>query len=116
MFKQGLDLDKLTAKKNFSFVDGLDGIYVSQPQNQKTMKSTEQIIHSIRNAIRSLQRTSNGGKTILIIDQMDLLLALSGEELGPVQLSDILLDLREVCTRTEENEIKLNVESRRFIL
>jgi hypothetical protein len=50
--------------------------------------------------MRSLQSTSNGGRTILIIDQLDLLLALSGEELGSVQLSDILLDLREVSTRS----------------
>jgi hypothetical protein len=94
-------------KKNFSFVDGLEGLYVSQSQTQKVMKSTDQIIQSIRNAIRSLQSYSSGGKTVLIIDQLDLLLALSGEELSPVQLSDILLDLREVSSRSS-SEVRLS--------
>jgi hypothetical protein len=94
-------------KKNFSFVDGLEGLYVSQSQTQKVMKSTDQIIQLIRNAIRSLQSYSSGGKTVLIIDQLDLLLALSGEELSPVQLSDILLDLREVSSRSS-SEVRLS--------
>jgi hypothetical protein len=88
-------------------VDGLEGLYVSQSQTQKVMKSTDQIIQSIRNAIRSLQSYSSGGKTVLIIDQLDLLLALSGEELSPVQLSDILLDLREVSSRSS-SEVRLS--------
>jgi hypothetical protein len=85
----------------------LEGLYVSQSQNQKVMKSTDQIIQSIRNAIRSLQSYSSGGKAVLIIDQLDLLLALSGEELSPVQLSDILLDLREVSSRSS-SEVRLS--------
>ncbi|EPE24472.1 hypothetical protein GLAREA_08324 [Glarea lozoyensis ATCC 20868] len=91
----GLDLEKFILKKRVVFVDGLEGLYVTQtPQKHVTMKSTEQIMLSIRSAIRELQ-SSSGKKTLLVIDQLDLLLAMSGDESRPVQLGDMLLDLRE---------------------
>ena len=75
-------------------MDGLNGLYDLKSQHV-TMKSTEQIIQGVRNTIRALQ-SATGKKTLLVIDQMDLLLAMSGDGLGPVQLGDMLLDVREV--------------------
>jgi hypothetical protein len=96
-------LEKFVLKKRVAFVDGLEGLYVAQPpQKHVTMKSTEQIMLSIRSAIRGLQ-SSSGKKSLLVIDQLDLPLAMSGDESGPVQLGDMLLDLREASFISFQN-------------
>ncbi|CAG8972099.1 hypothetical protein HYALB_00011231 [Hymenoscyphus albidus] len=99
----GLDLEKHAAKKRFSFVDGLSGLFL--PSQQKTsVKTGEQVLTNpglsavssmIQNSINNLKAAAGSGeKILLIIDQPDLLLAAVGE-IGPTNLGDMLLGLRE---------------------
>jgi len=99
---QGLDLDKLAAKKRFAFLDGLSGLFVT-PMKTWTSEENGNILHSnnlatihrsIKTAIKSLQ--GEGGKVVLVIDHIDFLLAVSGDETTPVALGDMLMDLRQV--------------------
>jgi hypothetical protein len=55
-------------------------------------------IHAtIKKAIKSLQ--GGGGKVVLVIDQLDLLVATSADEAITVALGDMLMDLRQVSDR-----------------
>ncbi|PBP24025.1 hypothetical protein BUE80_DR005135 [Diplocarpon rosae] len=99
----GLDLDKLGIKKKFAFVDGLSGIFL--PQNvTSTSKVGEKILISqsldniyseIKYAIRGLKDSEGSGKVLIVIDQLDFLLAAGGEQAGVVEIGNMLLGLRE---------------------
>ncbi|KAH7317650.1 hypothetical protein BKA65DRAFT_599659 [Rhexocercosporidium sp. MPI-PUGE-AT-0058] len=97
----GLDLDKLALKKRFAFVDGLSGLFLPrQPSTAAkrggdkalTNPDLESVAKEIRIGIEALQGT---GKVLLVIDQLDLLLAAGGEKIGAVSLEDMLMGLRE---------------------
>lgn len=100
---QGLDLDKLAAKKRFAFIDGLSELYL-EPAKSKAgtrgataIRGTElgNIHNTVKNTLKELQAGS--GKVVLVIDQLDLLLATSGDRLDTVALGDKLMDWRLVC-------------------
>ncbi|KAG4437077.1 hypothetical protein IFR05_007452 [Cadophora sp. M221] len=97
----GLDLDKLALKKKFAFVDGLSGLFLPRQPTTTTRRGGEKVLSSpglesmakkIQNGIEALQGT---GKVLLVIDQLDLLLAAGGEHVGAVSLEDMLMGLRE---------------------
>lgn len=102
---QGLDLDKLAAKKRFAFIDGLSELYLEPAKSKPGTRSTNAIrgnelgnIHNtVKNALKELQAGS--GKVVLVIDQLDLLLASSGDKLDTVALGDTLMDWRLVSNR-----------------
>jgi elongator complex protein 6 len=50
-----------------------------------------------------LKDTERGGNVILIVDQLDLLLAAGGDEITAMSLGEMLLGLREVCEFPEQN-------------
>ena len=54
----------------------------------------ESVAMEIQNGIEALQGT---GKVLLVIDQLDLLLAAGGERVDAVGLEDMLMGIREVC-------------------
>ncbi|KAL5353435.1 hypothetical protein ACLOAV_001471 [Pseudogymnoascus australis] len=87
---QGLDLDKLAAKKRFAFIDGLSELYL-EPAKSKVgtsgaiaVRGNElgNIHNTVKNTLKELQTGS--GKVVLVIDQLDLLLATSGDKLDTV--------------------------------
>ncbi|PBP28550.1 hypothetical protein BUE80_DR000559 [Diplocarpon rosae] len=100
----GLDLDKLGIKKRFAFVDGLSGIFLPRQDVASTSRDGEKILLSksldsisseIQGAIRGLKDSQGSGKVLIVIDQLDFLLAAGGEQVGVVDIGEMLLDLRE---------------------
>lgn len=53
---------------------------------------------AITTTIQQLKGREPQGKVLLVIDQLDLLLAAGGEAIKPGDLGDLLLTLREVNT------------------
>lgn len=93
----------MALKKRFTFIDGLSGLFTPK-QRSSTAKAGYQVLSSselasisshVSAAIEELQST--GGKVLLVVDQIDLLLAAGGSSVGAVELGEILLNWREVC-------------------
>lgn len=99
---QGLDLEKAAAKRRFAFVDGLSGLFLPKQQKQPVKRpGAKRLVDSglasisgeISNAIKDL---GEAGKVVLVVDQLDLLLATAGGQVGAVDITDLLTGLREV--------------------
>lgn len=56
------------------------------------------VSQAIRDAVKALRDTQST-KIILVVDQLDLLLAAGGDAVGAVEMGDFLMSLREVCIR-----------------
>lgn len=91
-------------KKRFAFIDGLSGLYLPT-QKAKSGREGQGVLSTpdltaisteIQNAIKHLSSQDDTSKVLLVIDQLDLLLASGGERIGPVDVGDMLLELREV--------------------
>lgn len=106
---QGIDLGKQISSKRFIFVDGLSELYLpSSLAKQMTSAKQDGIItlrdgmnisgikDGIMSAIRTVQ-TSGTAKVVLIVDQLDLLLAAGGDAVSVAAVEDMLMELREVC-------------------
>jgi len=103
-----LDLDKLASKGRFAFVDGLSGLYL--PGHQRALLKTEGVTvlrspkldvtaEDITNAIRQL-KGSGTDRILLVVDQLDLLLAAGDDEVSAVGLEALLMDLQEYAHGT----------------
>lgn len=106
----GVDLDAAAAKKGkLVYVDGLDALF--EPSHARDPKPTSRpgrrvlsaptvngLRKELEQAISHLKAnsTNSGPKTVLIIDQPDLLLAAAGHDLSSHALYEMLLDIREV--------------------
>jgi elongator complex protein 6 len=86
-------------------VDGLSGLFLPKQQMAMVGKSGEKILSNpaltsvseeIRDAIQTLKDGQQGHKIVLVIDQLDLLLASGGDQIGAVGLGEMLMGLREV--------------------
>lgn len=93
----------MAAKKKFAFVDGLSGLYLSTQaghardgQRFLCSPSPKAVSAEIQQAIESLNPKDSSSRVLLVIDQLDLLLATEGEEIGFVEVGELLLELREV--------------------
>jgi elongator complex protein 6 len=103
-YVQGLDLDKVAAKKRFTFIDGLSGLFLPSQGKAATTKEARvlnsprlsSVSEEIKGAIQTLKNSEGGGRVFLIIDQLDLLLAAGGADIGPVDLQNMLVELQEV--------------------
>ncbi|KAI0848235.1 hypothetical protein F5Y00DRAFT_96088 [Daldinia vernicosa] len=106
--KLGLDLDALIKKSKFIFVDGLSSLYCAsstrpqgQPQDTVTGRQILSVasLHHLRkeleDAVAQVQRSTSKQRTVLISDQLDLLLAASGNDISSQALRDTLLSIRE---------------------
>ncbi|KAK1730042.1 uncharacterized protein BDZ83DRAFT_747679 [Colletotrichum acutatum] len=102
--EDGLDLEGLGRSGKFVFVDGLSGLFSSPHQAPPTTATPKgrRIIRGAR--LADIQRELDGAisdvstadaKTVLIVDQPDLLLAASGEDLTGLALRDMLLGVQE---------------------
>ncbi|KAI1101666.1 hypothetical protein F4804DRAFT_315376 [Jackrogersella minutella] len=103
--KLGIDLDVLARKGRFIFVDGLTGLFNSSfghtspgiPPGRKVLSSTtlQQLYKELEDAVAQVQRSAPGQKTVFIADQLDALLAASGDDISSQGLRETLLDIRE---------------------
>jgi elongator complex protein 6 len=83
-------------------VDGLSGLFLPK-QRALSGRGGEKILNSsdltalygeLQQAIQSL---GDAGRVLLVVDQLDLVLATGGDRVGAVALGEMLLGLREVC-------------------
>ena len=86
-------------------MDGLSGLFL--PGQQKAVPGVggndvlnipdlAHVSRDLQNAMRGVGNVEGVGKTILVLDQLDLLLAAGGDHIGAVDLGDMLMGLREV--------------------
>lgn len=99
---QGLDLDTLSRAGRFSFVDGLTGLLSGGRGSESTVDRGRVLLSGKPDDVRrsveaAIADVRSSGPKILIIDQLDELLAIFGDEdvTGPA-LEGMLLSLREV--------------------
>lgn len=87
-------------------MDGLSGLFVPKQQRGAPLRVGEKILSSpelesvsveVQKAIHLLKAASEGSKVILVVDQLDLLLAAGGNGVGIVGLGEMLMGWREVC-------------------
>jgi elongator complex protein 6 len=96
----------MEANKRFGFVDGLIGLYLPAQKplpgrgGQKVLShpNLEAISGDIQQAIQQLNVQDDGSRVLLVVDQLDLLLATGGKQVGTVEVGEMLLGLREVCS------------------
>lgn len=91
------------SQKRFSFIDGLSGLFTS---NQKTVPVktgqsilTKSDITSVSGEVLRVIRSLNGdaaSKVLLVVDQLDLLLAAGGDQVNSINIGEMLMDWREV--------------------
>ena len=101
---QGIDLDRLAAKRRFSFVDGLSGLFFPKHKSlparagERTFgKWDHTSVHEdLQQAIEGL-KSDTEGKVVLVIDQIDLLLAAGGDQVTANGVAEMLMGLRDVC-------------------
>ncbi|OTA58600.1 hypothetical protein K449DRAFT_118506 [Hypoxylon sp. EC38] len=102
--KLGIDLDMLTKKGNFVFVDGLTSLFhASQshaPERSLGRKvlsapTLQHLRRELESAVNQVQHSTPDQKVVLIADHLDLLLAASGEGVSGQALREALLDIRE---------------------
>ncbi|KAG0650514.1 hypothetical protein D0Z07_3287 [Hyphodiscus hymeniophilus] len=101
----GIDFDKLVTKKRFAFLDGLTGLFLKAPQKPSSTKGGGVVLsksdlasvhEEIRQALESLKgREDAEDKVLLVVDQIDLLLAAGGDGITANRLIEMLMGLRE---------------------
>lgn len=107
----GLDLDVASKKGSFVFVDGLTGLFVSSSDQELrqagaqisgkrvlTTATTDHLQRTLDEAVAHAQISCPGTRTILVIDQPDVLLATTGDAMTGQGLRDTILGLREVSS------------------
>ncbi|RYP66141.1 hypothetical protein DL770_008859 [Monosporascus sp. CRB-9-2] len=114
----GVDLDASTRTGRFVYVDGLGTLFqpslahgakapsgsgagrrvLSAPAPSELRKGLEDAISHLKSKI-----TSVNPKIVLIIDQLDLFLAATGENLSAQALHETLLDIRETTLLEKEH-------------
>ncbi|KAI1472267.1 uncharacterized protein F4812DRAFT_408206 [Daldinia caldariorum] len=106
--KLGLDLDVLTRKGKFIFVDGLSRLFFPSPnptlghyssdnvgKKALSVASLQHLRKELEDAVAQVQRSAPKQRTVLIADQLDLLLAASENDISSQALRDTLLSIRE---------------------
>lgn len=118
--KLGLDLGKAAQRGRFLFLDGVSGLFVPSRNCEGKARdmrhemggsarvlqesSLEAVRQAVLDGIRELQKPQQqgeegdgeAGRIVLIIDQLDFLLAAGGDEVTAVGMGQLLMDLRQV--------------------
>ncbi|KAM5346887.1 hypothetical protein ACJ41O_009892 [Fusarium nematophilum] len=106
--KMGLDLDALGRTGRFTFIDGLTGLYGNGPstarpaapaaRKERVLQGTslQDVKKEIEGAVADL-RTS---RKVLIVDQLDALLAITEESTTSLALQNLVLFLRSLVHST----------------
>lgn len=112
----GVDLDAAARKGKLVYVDGLGALFEPSPSPVRgpvspsgpgpgsgpgkrvlSTPTVDGLRKELEAAVAQLKpRSGHGSKTVLIIDQLDLLLAAAGHGLSSQDLHEMLLDIREV--------------------
>lgn len=103
--RMGLDLDAMSRSGRFAFVDGLTGLFSGEEgqnvvggapngRSDRVLRSSK--VRDVEAGIIAALGQLRTEKKVLIIDQMDVLLAASEEDVTSSALSGMLLSLREV--------------------
>lgn len=116
--RMGMHLEKLGRQRRFVFVDGLSWsagvtsiaragspseLWLRSLAGVGGVEGIGTVIHAAMDDLRPAKPDgASGGKIVLVVDQLDFLLAASGEEVTRADLHDMLLDLREVSGATSE--------------
>lgn len=94
-------------KKKFAFVDGLSGHFLPKQgradprragSTTSTIPSLANVSNIIQDAVKSLRDANGSAKILLIVDQLDFILAAGGDGVGAVDVGELLTSLREVRT------------------
>ncbi|KAI5867742.1 hypothetical protein GGS23DRAFT_593027 [Durotheca rogersii] len=114
----GVDLDALAARGRFVFVDGLTRLFrdaapsgaaipppsaselpaAAGPTAQRRVLSAptlQRLRRELDDAVAQVRRTAPDRPVVLVADQLDLLLAASGDEISSAALRETLLSVRE---------------------
>ncbi|CAM1502018.1 Fc.00g040020.m01.CDS01 [Cosmosporella sp. VM-42] len=101
--KLGLDLDAQAKSNRFIFVDGLTGLFsgaASTPgaRKERVLRSSKlaDVKKEIESAVAELRTT----KKVLIVDQLDALLAVTGEDVTSLKVQEMVLSLRDLVHTT----------------
>ena len=88
-------------------MDGLSGLFLPKQQKALPTRAGERILSTsdlttvseeMRQALEGLKGGEDAKeKVVLVIDQVDLLLAAGGDQVTANELAEMLLGLREVC-------------------
>ncbi|KAJ6444122.1 ELL-associated factor [Purpureocillium lavendulum] len=93
----GLDLDALRRAGKFTFVDGLTGLVVpaSPDARDRVLQSPE--LEDVRKGIEAAIAEVRASRTVLIVDQIDTLLAVTNpsDTVTSLSVQNMLLSLRE---------------------
>ena len=104
----GLDLDAAARKGRLAYVDALDGLFFEPTPEPKpcpdhgsgrrvlTTPTVDALRSALEGALAQLKATCP--RTVLILDQPDLLLAAAGHDVSSQALHEMLLDVREVSS------------------
>ncbi|KAL6917763.1 hypothetical protein ACHAPO_000430 [Fusarium lateritium] len=101
---QGLDLDAHSRTGRFTFVDGLTGIYGdSKPQvpgarKERVLRGTN--LADIKKEIEGAIGDLKASRKVLVIDQLDALLAVTDESTTSLTLQNLVLGLRSLVHST----------------
>ncbi|KAI1349903.1 hypothetical protein F5Y01DRAFT_326776 [Xylaria sp. FL0043] len=98
----GLDLDVASKKGSFVFVDGLTELF-APPLPERGLRgermlqaaTTENLRRVLEDAVAHAQASRPGTQTVLVIDQVDALLATAGDVMSGQDLRGTILGLRE---------------------
>ncbi|KAI1276313.1 hypothetical protein F5Y07DRAFT_139647 [Xylaria sp. FL0933] len=98
----GLDLDVASKKGSFVFVDGLTELFVPPllerglgRERALRAATTENLRRVLEDAVAHAQASRSGTRTVLVIDQIDVLLATAGDVMSGQDLRGTVLGLRE---------------------
>ncbi|KAF4984288.1 hypothetical protein FZEAL_500 [Fusarium zealandicum] len=99
--KLGLDLDTLSRAGRFTFVDGLTGLYGNDPSTARPSARKERVLKStnladVKREIEGAIADLNTSRKVLIIDQLDALLAITDESTTSLALQNLTLSLRSL--------------------
>ncbi|KAI0431782.1 hypothetical protein F5Y09DRAFT_354594 [Xylaria sp. FL1042] len=98
----GLDLDVASKKGSFVFVDGLTALFTPPSPGHRSGRervleaaTTEHLRRALEDAVAHAQTSRPGTQAVLVIDQLDVLLAAAGDVMSGQDLRSTILDLRE---------------------
>lgn len=81
-------------------MDGLTGLHTGSAAatqaSQHVLRSSEGV-QRIKEGVEAALVQLKTGKKILVLDQPDVLLATSGDDVGSQAVQNLILQLREVC-------------------
>ncbi len=98
-------MDKFATKKRFAFVDGLSELFVPKHGKPAVRRDEEKVLNNpslasvfnvINAAIQNLKNSHGGERILLVVDQLDLLLAAGGQGINAANIGEMLMGLREV--------------------